>query len=382
MALNWQMPVARNNWAERGVVHVLYLLGWLTAALPVYAVSFDCAKAQSKAEKLICWSAAPHPVQVQGAGFLSVLDDELNMAYQWALMRTEDPHKLVKAQRYWLKSVRDACQDVYCLTRALNVRIDELTVQARGAGCYALAPLRDGKGKLRPIEPVCRVMEKNLNRFCDQPPMVCGLKIAPEFRDRLTMPEWAPLDPAANLEWIEEFVRAPWVDATSLTQKGRDELWEEDRPKIEQAFAEKRITFSQAQLDLYNLGQAQLAYRLDFGNCEALNPQLTFQNRKNWGKQKTVPAPVQIQHAPEIVRELFEQYFPLGRSPLHEVFLFDGKVYDYVMAGTGATWKSPPEFLDLYVNRRERWTNPGVEQQRLIMDNICRFQYIPKGESK
>lgn len=362
----------------RGARRTLFLFGWLMPALSAQAVSFDCAKAQSKAEKLIC--GQPY---VEHLSFLSGLDDDLNMAYQWAQMRTENPQRLAKAQRHWLKTVRDACQDEFCLTRALNARLAELTAQASGTSCYALAPIMEEKGKIRPIEPICRVMEKNLNQFCDQPPMACGLKIAPEFRDKLTLPEWTPLDPEANRALIEEFIRAPWVDSTNLTQKDKDELWEEDRPKVEKAFAEKRITFSQAQLDLYNLGQAQLAYRLDYGNCQALNPQLELKNRKNWGKQKTVSAPVKIQHAPEVIRVLYKQYFPIGRSDLHEVFLYNGKVYDYWMSGTGQTWKSPPEFIELYVNRHERWTNPGTEKTRLIMDNICRFNYQPKqGESK
>lgn len=352
-------------------------LCWLMLALPAQAVSFDCAKAQSKAEKLIC---GPHPYSAH-LDFLSILDDDLNMAYLWAQMRTENPQKLVKAQRHWLRTVRDACQDEFCLTRALNARIAELTAQASGKGCYALAPIMEDKDKIRPIEPICHVMEKNLNRFCDQPPMACGLKIAPEFHDQLTLPEWTPLDPEANRALIEAFIRAPWVDEPSVTQKRKDELWEEERPKIEKAFDEKSITFSQARLDLYNLGQAQLAYRLDYNNCQALNP--SFRNRKNWGKQRTVSAPVQIQHAPEIVRELFKQYFPLEHSPLSDVFLYDGKVYDYWMLGTGATWKYPPEFVELYVNRHERWNVPGSHEVDLQMDNICRFKYQPKqGESK
>lgn len=360
---------------KRGGWLAIALIGCLAMASSAHAASFDCAKAQTKVEKLIC---EPYAV-------LSKLDEELNTAYQWAMMRTENKRRVTVEQRHWLKTVRNACEDKGCLLNVYEARINELTAQARGNGCYTLTPITKEKGNVRPIEPVCLALEKNLNRFCGQPPMACGLKIAPEFRDQIILPTWTPLDPKANRALIEEFIRAPWQDVADKNVP--NQMWELERPYIEKALAENRLSFSQAKLDLYNLGEAQTAYRLGFGDCEANNPQ--FSDRERWD-EKIHPASVQIHHAPEVVRPLFKRYFPLQHEPLNEAFLYAGKVYDFGMGGVnlvvGATIPGKKEPLTenwLGVNRRERWTNPGNKKIRLSMDNICRFNYQPtQGEIK
>lgn len=346
---------------------LLIVLGWLVLSLAVHAASFDCAKEKSEVEKLVC---VPNSL-------LSKMDDDLDTAYQWALVRMPDKQKVRNAQRHWLKTVRNVCRDEACLWRVYQSRLDELAIaqaKADAGKCYALSPLKDAHGKVRQIEPVCQVLEKNLNRFCEQPPMACGLKIAAEFRDQLTLPTWMQLDLEANRTLIEEFIRAPWQDGSN---DGSDERrWQEAYDKIEKAFAKKRITFSQAQLDLYNLGNKQTAYRLDYGDCEANNPQ--FKDRQKWGWE-IHSASVQIQPAPEITRALFQQYFPIGRSPLSEVFLYGGKAYSFWMQGKSnmsGVGGSPAQNI-LIIDRHERWIEPISKEVNLHKDNICFFSYQP-----
>jgi uncharacterized protein len=350
------------------------VLGWLVMSITAQAASFDCGKAATKVEKLICSDSS-----------IGELDDEMSTAYQWALMRVKDKQQVIKAQRTWLKT-RDACgEDSACLWDAFPPRIRELEAQVKTGGCYTLEPILDnGKtGKVLPIEPVCEVLEKNLNRFCDQPPMVCGLKVAPAFRDKITFPTWTPIESKDNLALIEAFIRAPWQDGSN---DGSDQRrWDENRADIEQAIKEKRLTFSQANLDLYNLGQAQPAYRLDYdyGNCEASNPGLN--ERRQWEVLRIHPVSVQIQHAPDVVRKIFSQYRPLQHGPLGEVLLFEGKVYDYGMGShepeqhasdDAETAQNRPWYIGFGVNRHERWSNLRGDVL-LHMNNICRFQYQP-----
>ncbi len=83
------------------------------------------------------------------------------------------------------------------------------STQGMAEDCYLPKPvLIDGKE--RPNEPVCEVLAKNLNRFCDSPPMVCRLKIHPDFSQDLALPDWKPLAHQTDLRRIEEFIRAPW----------------------------------------------------------------------------------------------------------------------------------------------------------------------------
>jgi uncharacterized protein len=92
----------------------LYLAGLLALSLPVQAASFDCAKAATKVEKLICGDAE-----------LSKLDDELAASYKTALKDNAQADAIKQAQKRWLKK-RDDCQDAQCLKIAYQSRRREL----------------------------------------------------------------------------------------------------------------------------------------------------------------------------------------------------------------------------------------------------------------
>jgi uncharacterized protein len=336
-------------------------LVWVVAA---QAASFDCVKAGTKVEKLICENR-----------IVSSLDENVDLAYLRALERADDRQKVTQEQRDWLKNDRNVCPDTDCLLHSYASREEELNAISTHK-CYWLEPPRkDSAGKRPPVESICHALEKNLNQFCDQPPMVCGLKIAPKFSKQFMLPSWKSVE-NVNPAMIEEFIRAPWMDS-SLKKEDKDALWEEERPKIEAAFAKKRLTFSKAQLDLYNLGKAQTVYRLDYGNCQADNPQL--KDPAEWGMAIHY-AEVKTQHAPEIVRSLFKEYFPLQHGSLNDVFLYEGKVYDFIIFGTvnQATGEGENQMI---VNRHERWTNPSNKKVRLVLNNICIFNYQPVQES-
>jgi len=91
-------------------------LSFALAALSSRAASFDCAKAQSVAEKSIC--ASPR---------LSRLDTELARSYDLASTLTVDPKGLLATQREWLRGTRSDCgDDAECLEHAMLVRIEQL----------------------------------------------------------------------------------------------------------------------------------------------------------------------------------------------------------------------------------------------------------------
>src|SRR5271169_5220376 len=92
---------------------VLGLLAPLTSA---QAASFDCSKAQTKIEKLIC-----------GDDELSKLDEDLGRAYQQALLRSgDDKPQEIKEQRFWIKIIHMSCKDTACLKELYQKRIHEL----------------------------------------------------------------------------------------------------------------------------------------------------------------------------------------------------------------------------------------------------------------
>lgn len=84
------------------------------------AASFDCARATSAMEKLVCSDAG-----------LSKLDETLNAAYRSALGRTPDKEALRHAQRTWLSSYEvSGCRDAGCLRDAFSRRIEVLRALA------------------------------------------------------------------------------------------------------------------------------------------------------------------------------------------------------------------------------------------------------------
>ena len=91
---------------------VFFVLGWL--ALSAQAASFDCGKAATKVEKLIC--SDPE---------LSRLDDELGEQYSEAIEKRPIEKLLPQNQRTWLKE-RNRCKDVQCLQDAYRHRIADL----------------------------------------------------------------------------------------------------------------------------------------------------------------------------------------------------------------------------------------------------------------
>jgi uncharacterized protein len=72
--------------------------------------SFDCSRANARAEKLVCADAE-----------LSKLDMKLARSYQQARAATQDPDALVRAQRRWLAQ-RNKCADIACLKAVYEQR--------------------------------------------------------------------------------------------------------------------------------------------------------------------------------------------------------------------------------------------------------------------
>ncbi len=98
-------------------VHKLILATFslLMIAGDIHAASFDCRKAASEVEKLVC-----------GDLILSKSDDDLAALYAKTLKQAADPVSVRKQQREWLRRVRDRCMDVSCLRDAYATRIKEI----------------------------------------------------------------------------------------------------------------------------------------------------------------------------------------------------------------------------------------------------------------
>lgn len=82
---------------------------------PAMAASFDCSKASTPSERMVC--ANPQ---------LSVFDEDLATTYAAAMARTYDKGALKASQRKWLTNTRNRCMTKDCLVRAYVDRLADL----------------------------------------------------------------------------------------------------------------------------------------------------------------------------------------------------------------------------------------------------------------
>ena len=96
-------------------------LPWMTGMLALFvlsgtqAASFDCAKAQSKVEHLVCDNQE-----------ISKLDEELSAAYKVAAQDKQRAASVKQAQKKWLRE-RNNCADAACVKRAYEMRLSALS---------------------------------------------------------------------------------------------------------------------------------------------------------------------------------------------------------------------------------------------------------------
>ena len=85
------------------------------------AASFDCSKAGTRAEKMIC-----------GNSELSGLDERLSAVFQEVVKQSADQETRVRQKR-WISEERDRCKDSACMSAAYKKRIAELEAVAAEA---------------------------------------------------------------------------------------------------------------------------------------------------------------------------------------------------------------------------------------------------------
>jgi len=99
---------------ENKMIYIRLLLSSIFFVFPaiLHAASFDCEKAVSKIEKMICVD-----------GEVSDLDSKLGRLFHLAKWGAKS---IVEDQKNWLKNTRDKCEDIDCLKAVYVARISIL----------------------------------------------------------------------------------------------------------------------------------------------------------------------------------------------------------------------------------------------------------------
>ena len=225
-----RLPIRENDRVKRGGrnkgreimkkrwVGVLLALALGQVVHQPWAASFDCGKASTKVDKLICADPA-----------LSRLDGELARAYGDKLSQASAPNTLKQAQRIWLK-LRNTCIDPACIRWAYENRLQALAA-ANTPPTSASSPVPTTiadttNGSVRPakggvtddylLDPapkemidwnwekytvpedkeVCDLYLNNLRYFARRnQPLSCGQPVAPMLKDKIKPAEWENLNP-------------------------------------------------------------------------------------------------------------------------------------------------------------------------------------------
>lgn len=197
-------------------------LVWFVPALTANAASFDCAKAATKVEKLICSEAE-----------ISKLDEELSSAYK-AVLKDEKQDDTVKqvqkqVQKQWMKE-RNDCSEVVCVKRAYEGRLLSLAMIRMTSGEPMSAQSVD-KFKYRMIQgsgnAICEQMFKRMNEELVRERPVCAFDLLTAIPS-VVLPEWKKLDLQENKLLYKRFVLANLV-----REKYYPQIFGEVRDKVD-----------------------------------------------------------------------------------------------------------------------------------------------------
>ncbi|MBT0568880.1 DUF1311 domain-containing protein [Curvibacter sp. CHRR-16] len=165
----------------------------LIANTGAQAASFDCAKAQSKVEKMICADAE-----------LSKLDGDLGHAWKLHLRDNKFQDQFRNTQKHWIAK-RNECADAQCLKQTYQARLQQM---ASGKEYF----LRKGQG-----EPLCESLVEAMNEELYRPAhgRVCAFDILQRLPE-VQLPPWKKLDLQKDKELYKKFV---------LADHAWEELW-------------------------------------------------------------------------------------------------------------------------------------------------------------
>jgi uncharacterized protein YecT (DUF1311 family) len=330
------------------------------ALLPatVHAASFDCKKAKTEVEKMICTDAE-----------LSKLDEDLARAYRGALAKASDTTVFRNEQRAWQASREARCgARIECLRELYRERLVRLSGSQQGATLVRVKSEESAKNKacyrlFRGTRfAMCREFERNLNQYCDAPPMLCETQIAPAFRKNFSLPKWEALDPEANLAMIEKFLRArvpvrtDWIGKPE-EQKWREKKWKEYEPGFLQRLKAGEIKFFRARFDLNHDGKQELVYRLIDRECPVDDP-----------SRYHFPGNPQLMVMDEATGE-FDPEYTKYLWDVYDVLLYQGRAH---LTHFGSGDNRVNNALQIY----DTVSGPGSGRFHIITRPVCGYEYL------
>jgi len=246
-----------NNNIKRGVVVAAVLVGCLGLAVSAQGASFDCTKAGTMVEHLICDNTE-----------ISKLDDELNRAYSAVLKDKSRVTSIKQAQKLWMKE-RSYCTDSDCLEVSYRSRIDELKPdQERERFLTVLSkdkPLCDAYKRY--------VVQETARHGIYDFPVMCRRPFGKDYPE-FTPVQWREIAPKDYQELAVEADRymnnaQPWSLPWKTTQKLSEREFEAWWGWIEQRHMYSGFTMWLGEADIGNTGQLEKLLKVEGGRCNS-----------------------------------------------------------------------------------------------------------------
>lgn len=184
-----------------------------------HAASFDCAKAQTQVEKMICADVE-----------LSKLDEALAVAYVKAVKVVDGAVSIRQEQKQWLK-VRNSCKSADCLFSAYEKRVPSLLNDAQRHLRYRLVHGLP----YEPLSEVCQPFTDMLNASDPKEPLMqCEQKIHADYSQfqRIAMQALSSADNFKYFSAIRDYEVRLSIDDGGKPHRDeynkRQELFEQD----------------------------------------------------------------------------------------------------------------------------------------------------------
>jgi hypothetical protein len=261
-------------------IKVLFVAGLLGSAA-VQAASFDCNKARTRVEKLIC--SQPQ---------LGELDEQLDAAFRDAKdgLERAEAQRVTETQIRWLRRVRDRCVDAICLENAYVSRLDQLhpaadgdlsckdlrhmarrgTLDAIDTGSGALATNSvdyECPDSLRKLPFMQRLLELAEKIRSEDSSLPCGGTLFhPIWRSYQLELTQAGMNPRAHPKWSSYKGPANWKNFVDQGVTGAVTYfrqWAEQSPSNQAVYAAFSREFDQAASQLVSRYRSQLSMSTD-----------------------------------------------------------------------------------------------------------------------
>jgi uncharacterized protein YecT (DUF1311 family) len=287
------------------------LMVLLFAPVAVSAASFDCDKARTEIEKMICADAD-----------LSKLDDVMARAYISAKVKAGD--ELRAQQRQWLKDRDLNCvMDTVCLGDSYRERIQQLTLIASGVYLQGLETglvLGRGIKVCEEYEKIVRDMESSL---------MCARKIPAKHESLgFTQPVWREIDPIDYMELVvamNDRMTLAWNSANPKYHQTPGQRVEASGDSLTLNYRNNHYKWYLSEADVDNDGVPETLVKFRKGRCNDAWPDVDHY---------AIPIMVRDVSGKSIDMSKSRQLLRRGASSTlavttnsFDVFSFDGKTY-------------------------------------------------------